>query len=92
MKLFNLSTIDGNRNDIYKKMSLLVEQFDLEQFLEETKIDLAQIMDTLSEEGKIEEQIGNIALIIDGITLLNVLNDKHLRKIFFIRCNMCYLL
>ncbi len=83
MKLFNLSTIDGNRNDIYKKMSLLVEQFDLEQFLEETKIDLAQIMDTLSEEGKIEEQIGNIALIIDGITLLNVLNDKHLRKIFF---------
>ena len=83
MKLFNLSTIDGNRNDIYKKISLLVEQFDLEQFLEETKIDLAQIMDTLSEEGKIEEQIGNIALIIDGITLLNVLNDKHLRKIFF---------
>ena len=84
MKLFNLSTIDGNKNDIYEKMSLLVGQFDLEQFLEETKIDLDQIMDTLSEEGTIEEQIGNIALIIDGITLLNVLNDKHLRKMFFL--------
>ena len=84
MKLFNLSTIDGNRNDIYEKMSLLVEQFDLEQFLEETKIDLDQIMDTLCEEGTIEEHIGNIALIIDGITLLNVLNDKHLRKMFFL--------
>ena len=84
MKLYNLSTIDGNRNDLYEKMSILVEQFDLEQFLEETKIDLDQIMDTLSEEGTIEEQIGNIALIIDGITLLNVLNDKHLRKMFFL--------
>ena len=84
MKLFNLSTFDGNRNDLYEKMSLLVEQFDLEQFLEENKLDLDQIMDTLSEEGTIEEQIGNIALIIDGITLLNVLNDKHLRKMFFL--------
>ena len=84
MRLFNLSTPDGNKADLYEKLSALVEQFDLEQFLEETKIDLDQIMDTLCEEGTLEEQIGSISLIIDGVTLNNILEDKHLRKMFFL--------
>ena len=82
--LYNLSVDIGNKNELYDKISELISKFYLDQFLEEKKFDIERIYEILNEEGEFEDSMSNISLIVDGISLENILSDETLRKMFFL--------
>ena len=81
MKLIDLSCDCGNKVELSEKLNKLLDEYDLEEFYQDSKISLQDITKSHQQSPSSNEKL---SIIIDGVTLEEVLNDKDLNKMFFL--------